>query len=58
MRPDPDLPTPASFQYQGNQGDVFFRDTRASVSVKETFEVRFGPESSATSNVKVLPSEL
>ena len=49
---------PASFHYLGNQGDVFFRCARASVSVKETFEVRFEPVTWTTSNVKVLPTEL
>ena len=31
--------------YLGNQGDVFFRCARASVSVKGAFEVRFEPVS-------------
>ena len=49
---------PTSFHYLGNQGDVFFRYARASVSVKETFGVRFEPVTWTTSNVKVLPAEL
>ena len=54
IRPYTDLP--ASFQYLGNQGDVFFRCARARVSVKETFG--FEPVTCTTSNVKVLPTEL
>ena len=33
VRPYADLP--ASFQYLGNQGDMLFRDARASVSIKK-----------------------
>ena len=49
---------PVSFHYLGNQGDVcvLFRCARASVSVKETFEVRFETVTWTTSNVKVLPT--
>ena len=43
--------------YLGNQGDVPLGASSASVSIKETFEVRFEPVSSTASNVKVLPSE-
>ena len=49
---------PASFQYLGNQGDKSPGTARASVSIKETFEVRFEPVPSTKSNVKVLPTEL
>ena len=46
---------PASFQYLGNQGDMFFviKDARASVLIKEAIELRFEPVSTTTSNVKV-----
>ena len=49
---------PASFYYLGNQGDAFFRDARASVPVKETFEVRFEPVTWTTPNVKGLPTKV
>ena len=49
---------PASFRFLGNQGDVVFRCARASVSVKEAFEVRFEPVTWTTSNGMVLPTEL
>ena len=42
----------------GEAGGYDFGDVRASVSVKETFRDRFEPESSTTSNVKLLPTEL
>ena len=52
IRPYADLPAP--FQYLGDQGDKYvFRDARASVYIKETFEVRFEPVSSTPSNMKV-----
>ena len=37
---------------------MFLRDARAGIFIKETFEVRFEPVSSTTSNVMVLPTEL
>ena len=49
---------PASFHYLGNQGGVFFRYARASVSVRETFEVGFELVTWTTSNVKVSSAEL
>ena len=48
----------APLQCLGNQGDMCFRDARASVFMKETFEVRFEPISSTTGTVKVMPTEL
>ena len=45
---------PASFLYLGKRGVFVFRDARASVSRRATFEARFEAVSSTTSNVKVL----
>ena len=42
----------------GDPGWCVFKDARASVSVKETFEVKFDPVTWTTSNVKVLLTEL
>ena len=56
IHPYADLP--ASFHYLGNQRGVFFGCARASVSVKETFDVGFDSVTWTTSNVKELPTEL
>ena len=41
----------------GESGIYIHGDARASIFIQGTFEVRFEPVSSMTSNVKVLPAE-
>ena len=58
LSPGWDLTYPLRFSTWASREMCVFRCARASVSVKETFEVRIEPVTLTTSNVKVLPTEL